>query len=261
MSSYTPLKCYFDANLAQILGDRISRFYPDFSCDSFVKRVDNSVEGLELKNRVAVITKELHMALSLPYVEAVNVLEKILGPENETEKGMFINGYFLMPVAYYVEVYGLNHVEDSMNLLYEITKRHTSEYAIRPFLLRYEKQVLEKLRVWAADENSHVRRLVSEGTRPRLPWAKRMNLLSNDSSVNLTLIEPLVTDHSKYVQKSVGNHLNDLSKTHEEELIAWMIKMHDLHGNRINGILKHGLRSLIKSNDQDALAFMRRMGD
>lgn len=260
MSSYTPLKNYFDVNLAQILAYRISLVYPDFSHDSFIERVDYLVEGLELKNRVAIISHELHRALSLPYVDAMKVLEQILGPENKTEKGMFTNGYSLMPVAYYVEMYGLDHFEESMNMLYEITKRHTSEYAIRPFLLRYEKQVLEQLSVWATDENSHVRRLVSEGTRPRLPWAKRINVLNNDPSLNLSLMELLVTDHSKYVQKSVGNHVNDLSKTHKKETMAWIIKMHEHHGNSINNILKHGLRSLIKTNDQDALAFMRRIG-
>ncbi|WP_413380737.1 DNA alkylation repair protein [Alkalihalobacillus sp. 1P02AB] len=261
MSSYTPLKNYFDADLAQFLAEQISPVYSGFARDSFIERVNDLVEGLELKDRVAVISKELHRALSLPYIDAIRILKQILGPENETEKGMFTNGYFLMPIAYYVEVYGLNDFEESMYVLYEITKRHTSEYAIRPFLLRYERPVLEKLSVWAHDENAHVRRLVSEGTRPRLPWAKRINVLSSDPFVNLSLLEPLINDHSKYVQKSVGNHLNDLSKMYKEETIEWMKKMHKLHGSKINWTLRHGLRSLIKANDNNALKFMQRVGE
>ncbi|WP_337969939.1 DNA alkylation repair protein [Virgibacillus salexigens] len=261
MSSYIPLKYYFDGELAQFFGYQISLIYPEFPRNSFIKGVNNLVKELELKERVAVISKELHKALGLPYVDAIGILKQMLGPENKTEQGMFANGYFLMPIAHYVEVYGLNDFDVSMDALYEITKRHTSEYAIRPYLLHYEQEMLEKLRIWAIDENAHVRRLVSEGTRPRLPWAKRIDVLSGDPYMNLSLLEPLVTDHSKYVQKSVGNHLNDLSKTYKEETIEWIKKMHKLHGKNINWTVKHGLRSLIKVNDQDALAFMHRVGE
>ncbi|MBO0993500.1 DNA alkylation repair protein [Bacillus sp. SD088] len=260
MSSYIPLKNYFDAELAQFLANHISPLYSDFPSDSFIEGVSGSVEGLELKDRVAVISKELHKALALPYVDAIGILKQILGPENETEQGMFTNGYFLMPIAHYVEVYGLNEFEVSMDALYRITKRHTSEFAIRPYLLRYESQVLEKFQEWAVDENSHVRRLVSEGARPRLPWAKRIDVLSGDPYKNLSLLEPLITDDSKYVQRSVGNHLNDLSKMYKEETIEWIKSMHMLYGNKINWTLKHGLRSSIKVNDPDALEFMSRIG-
>ncbi|GGB58179.1 hypothetical protein F3157_20290 [Virgibacillus dakarensis] len=261
MSVYIPLKNYFDTELAKFLGNQICPVYPEFPHDSFVKRVNGLVEGLELKDRVAVISKELHKALALPYVDAIGILKQILGPENKTEQGMFTNGYFLMPIAYYVEVYGIDDFDVSMGALYEITKRHTSEYAIRPYLLYYEREVLEKLRLWAIDENAHVRRLVSEGTRPRLPWAKRIAVLNGDPCVNLSLLELLITDRSKYVQKSVGNHLNDLSKMYKKETMEWIKKMYKLHGNKINWTVKHGLRSLIKVNDGDALEFMCRIGE
>ncbi|MEC2078180.1 DNA alkylation repair protein [Metabacillus fastidiosus] len=260
MSNYIPLKNYFDARLAQLLSNKISPIYSGFPHESFIKRVDELVEGLELKDRVAVITKELHKALNLPYVDALNVLKQIMGPENKTEKGMFTNGYFLMPIAHYVEVYGLNDFDESMDALYEITKCHTSEYAIRPFLIRYERQVLERLHIWAVDENAHVRRLVSEGTRPRLPWAKRMDVLCGDPLTNLTLLEQLITDNSQYVKKSVGNHLNDLSKMYKEETMRWIENMHKLHGNKIIWIIKHGLRSLVKAKDRNALEFIRQIG-
>lgn len=261
MNSYIPLKNYFDADLALLLANRISAIYPDFPRDSFIESVNDSVQGLELKGRVAVISKELHKALELSYVDAIGIFKQILGPENKTEQGMFTKGYFLMPIAHYVEVYGLDEFDLSMDALYEITKRHTSEYAIRPYLLHYEHEVLEKLLVWAMDENVHVRRLVSEGTRPRLPWAKRMDVLGGDPYINLSLLELLLKDSSKYVQKSVGNHLNDLSKIHKEVTIEWIKNMHELHGNKINWSLKHGLRSLIKVKDPDALELLYRIGE
>lgn len=115
MSSYIPLKNYFDAELAQFLADQISPIYSAFPRDSFIEGVNGLVEGLELKDRVAVISNEMHKAFDLPYVDAIGILKQILGPENKTEQGMFTNGYFLMPIAHYVEVYGLNEFEVSMD--------------------------------------------------------------------------------------------------------------------------------------------------
>ena len=181
MTHSQPLKNYFGRELALTLSDLIQPLVARFPVDSFVEAVTRQSESLELKGRVAMIAAELHQALAMPYEGSLEVLLDILGPENETEQGMFTNGYFLMPVAYYVERYGLQHFELSMHALYEITKRHTSEYAIRPYLLKYEDQCLERLKAWRTDSSLHVRRLVSEGTRPRLPWAKRIPVIKGGS--------------------------------------------------------------------------------
>ncbi len=160
-----PLKNYFGGELAARLAQLIKPYYPRFPVDSFVHAVEEQTESLELKARVQLIAEELHCALPLDYPDQLDILLKMLGPENESEQGMFTKGYFLMPIAYFVEQYGLNHFRFSMDALYEITKRHTSEYAIRPYLLRYSEKCLETLSTWAFDPNFHVRRLVSEGTR------------------------------------------------------------------------------------------------
>ncbi|MBP2079422.1 DNA alkylation repair protein [Oceanobacillus polygoni] len=253
------LKYYFGTDLALHLSSLIQPHYKNFPVNNFVKLVQEQVEPLELKDRVAVISEALFVALPSDYPKALDILLKIVGPENETEERMFTNGYFLMPVAYFVERFGINHFENSMHALYEITKRHTSEYAIRPYLERYPDESLNYLHNWLHDNNPHVRRLVSEGTRPRLPWAKRIKVMKDDPAINLALLDSLLTDPSFYVRKSVANHLNDLSKEHRNITLNWMSDQLDRKKNDINWIIRHGLRSLAKSGDPKALALLERI--
>lgn len=171
---------------------------------------------------------------------------------------MFTNGYYFMPVAYFVEKYGLPYFELSMKALYEITKRHTSEYAIRPFLQLYTEDCLHRLRTWLHDPNLHVRRLVSEGTRPRLPWAKRIDVIQGDIANNLALLEPLLNDPSFYVRKSVANHLNDLTKYDKLRTLEWLDRHMGSGGDHFPWIVKHAVRSLVKSGDDEAMGLLEK---
>lgn len=252
MSESKALKHYFGVELAHHLSSLIKPHFPDFPSDSFVQSVANQIEPFELKGRVAVISDELRNALPTDYSEALNILLKILGPENQTEQGMFTNGYFLMPVAFFVEKYGLEHFEISLHALFEITKRHTSEYAIRPYLECYPDECLKYFNNWLHDTNPHVRRLVSEGTRPRLPWAKRMKAIKGNPANNLELLTPLLKDSSSYVRKSVANHLNDLTKDYRDSTLDWLRNL-NLKDDGINWVIRHGLRSLARSGDPEAL--------
>lgn len=255
MGTYIPLKYYFDAKLAERLASLILPYYSLFNQDLFVERVSERVEEKELKERVAIIAEELFAFLPEEYDKALPILLAILGPENETEAGMFTNGYFLMPVAKFVETYGLNHFDLSMKALYELTKRHTSEYAIRPYLLIDTQRCLLYLNKWKNDSNFHVRRLVSEGTRPRLPWAKKMALINGDIYQNLTLLDALKNDSSGYVLKSVGNHLNDLTKDEPEIVLVWISeRIENIHPI----ILKKGLRTLVKQENEKAQELLHR---
>lgn len=184
---------------------------------------------------------------------------KILGPENKTEEGMFTNGYFLMPVAYFVEKYGLNHFDISCHAMYEITKRHTSEYAIRPYLLTDIDRCMDYFQFWLEDNNSHVRRLVSEGTRPRLPWAKKISPIRNNVQNNLRLLEKLLCDNSRYVLKSVANHINDLTKENAELVLEWMQSQIADKNNVNPSIIKNGLRTLTKSKNEHALELLHQV--
>lgn len=262
MSESKALKLYFDKGLAYRLADLIQPHYPAFPANSFVQAVADQIEPLELKGRVAVIADELHKALPSNYPEAVTILLNIVGPENETEVGMFTNGYFLMPVATFVERYGLPDFDCSMKALYGITKRNTSEYAIRPFLNEHYDDSWKMLNIWIHDENPHVRRLVSEGTRPRLPWAKRMKALGGDPANNLSLLEPLLNDPSLYVRKSVANHINDLTKDYREVTLDWLrdwMSRKELAGERMEWIVRHGLRTLYTAQDPVVLKILHRL--
>ncbi|CAG9623317.1 putative protein YhaZ [Sutcliffiella rhizosphaerae] len=121
--------------------------------------------------------------------------------------------------------------------------------------------MIEKLHKWTTNGNSHIRRLASEGTRPRLPWAKHMNVLCGDVTINLSLLEKLITDESPYVRKSVGNHLNDLSKMYEQEVLRWMENMYTIHGRKVKWVIKHGLRSLLKDRNERSMEIVRMIGD
>ncbi|MGG0080118.1 3-methylpurine-DNA glycosylase [Bacillus cereus] len=247
MGKYVPLKFLFNEELAEIMADSICKHDPNFPKRNFVSSVTCKVEKLELKQRIEVIADELHDALQKDFHGAIHILLKTLGPENTTEVGTFTNGYMYMPIAKYVEKYGLNDFETSCNAMYEITKRNTAEYAIRPFLETYHEDTLHILQQWIHDDNSHIRRLVSEGTRPRLPWAKKIEALKGDFKNNLKLLESLMNDPSKYVQKSVANHINDITKEDKELVFQWLQYLRDNQYPVNPWIIKHGLRTVIKN--------------
>ncbi|SHN05172.1 DNA alkylation repair protein [Gracilibacillus kekensis] len=254
MGNYIPLKYYFDKQLAIRLSTLIKEHDSQFDATTFIYKVEQEVEGKKLKARVEVIADQLAIHLPYAYLSAVTILINTLGEENPTEQGMFTNGYHLMPVAKFVEKYGLEDFDLSMQALYEITKRHTSEYAIRPYLQSDMEKSLHYLHKWMKDENAHVRRLVSEGTRPRLPWAKKIAPLKNDPQNNLSLLEGLWKDSSPYVQKSVANHINDLTKDSPEIVLLWLKEECRIQGS--NKVIRHGLRTLIKQKDSEALRLL-----
>lgn len=162
-----------------------------------------------------------------------------------------------MPVAKYVEKYGLNEWELSMDMIAAITKRNTGEYAIRAFIEKFPEKTLKKMLVWAGDENFHLRRLACEGIRPRLPWAKKLDSLGLSPFMIISILNTLKDDKCKYVQKSVANCLNDIFKDRRE--IGIQI-IEDWSQDEISvqrkWIIKHALRNLLKNNDPWAIQIM-----
>lgn len=252
MAEYKKLKYYFDKELARLLADKIIEVYPDFNSEDFIKDVDKSVGDLELKDRVAVIAQGLHTHLPNEYPQALSILLQILGPENSKETGMFTEGYWLMPVAYFVESYGIDDFNLSMNAIYEITKRNTGEYAIRPFIVRDQQRVLALIAKWASDENVHVRRLASEGIRPRLPWARKLAAFVEDPKPVLEILEILKSDPSLFVRKSVANNLNDILKDNYEIGMQTIKRWHKTATKETQWIIKHALRNEIKKGNPEA---------
>ena|SRR5687768_3582407 len=129
-----------------------------------------------LTQRVELIADNLKIYLPNNFKEAVNILKEVMGPENTQETGMFSNFYWLMPVGKFIEKYGLDNYTESISAIEEITKRNTGEYAIRPFIRKYPRDTMKQIKKWARSGNFHLRRLSSEGLRPKLPWAQKLDL-------------------------------------------------------------------------------------
>lgn len=250
---YKPLKLWFDKELARLLADKITAVYPDFDSGIFILQVNKEVHNLELKDRVELIADLLQTHISGDYPDQIEVLLQILGPENEEETGMFKKYYWIMPIAKFVEKYGLDHFDLSMTTIEEITKRNTGEYTIRSFIERYPDKTMAQMLKWSKDKNKHVRRLASEGGRPRLPWASKLQLFIDDPSPLLPILENLKDDESKYVQKSVANCLNDILKDNPQIAKTIIEKWTDDSSKQRTWIIKHALRNLKKKNDEWAL--------
>lgn len=256
MSDWKPFKLYYDTELAELLGSKISVVYPQFPHGEFVKYVDDRVEPLELKARVAVIADGLRQSLPASYPAAVKILQQTLGPPLSSTEGMFNEGYYWMPVAYFVEKYGLDHLSESLDAIYEITQRFTSEFAIRPYLKQYPEATLATVRSWVTDPSEHIRRLVSEGLRPRLPWGGYLEMFIENPDPLLEILAQLKNDPSPYVRKSVANNLNDIAKDHAGKVLAILDEWQQNGSEETRWIVRHALRSLIKKGDPGALRIL-----
>jgi 3-methyladenine DNA glycosylase AlkC len=246
---YKPLKFWFDKELAEQLSEKLLSVRSDFNSTAFIKKVDTGVNGLELKDRVELIADELNNHLESEYPQQVEILLQILGPENDEETGMFKEYYWIMPIAKFVEKYGLDHFDISMRAIEEITKRNTGEYAIRPFIEKYPAQTITRMETWSLDSNKHIRRLSSEGGRPRLPWATKLQMFIDDPNPLFYILENLKDDPSKYVQKSVANCMNDILKDNPEIAKQVLEKWTVNPPKERAWIIKHSLRNLRKQND------------
>ncbi|MBO6536431.1 MAG: DNA alkylation repair protein [Balneolaceae bacterium] len=248
--TYKPLKLWFDEDLASLLADKILKIRPDFNREEFIDIVGSRIPKLELNDRVEVLADGLYELLESDFSSSIPTLLGILGPENSEETGMFTNFYWVMPIAKFVEKYGLEHPELSYQAIEEITKRNTGEYAIRPFLVKYPAKTIAKMMNWSTSENLHVRRLASEGGRPRLPWAKKLDPFIEDPSPLLPILENLNADPSKYVQKSVANCLNDILKDNQEVARNEIEKWLPTDEPSTKWIIKHALRNELKKDEQ-----------
>lgn len=257
MSEYG-LKRHFTGECAREIAGRINEGPFQVDAEDYARAVDAQVDGLELKDRVRVLAGELRSRLPRDYLEAAGILVDSLGPELREDQGMFTESWFLMPVARFVEEYGLEHPHESLDAIEEITKRHTGEYAIRPYLRQWHAETMEKVEQWAGSESHNVRRLATEGIRPRLPWHSRFEPFMKDPEPVIRIIDRLVEDPSLYVRTSVANNLNDISKDRPELAVRtaerWLQEAKDQQ--RATWVVTKGLRGLIKAGDPDALALI-----
>lgn len=199
------LKHYFSKSLVAEIARTIVAVYPAFNKRGFSRAALAQFEDLALMARAKQIAAALQLFLPADYPAAVAILVASLGPKLEQTQNNGLAPFFYLPHAFFVSHYGLDHFEESMAAQYEITQRFTAEFSIRAFLLRYPEQTLARLAEWVKDPSVHVRRLVSEGTRPRLPWAQRLPHFQRDPSALIPLLEQLKNDPELYVRRSVGH--------------------------------------------------------
>lgn len=206
----------FGKSLAILLSEKIQTVHPKFDSKSFIAAIDRGVIDKGYTQRIVLIAEQLQEHLPKKFEEAIEVLTGILGEENPKETGMFTNYWWIMPIGKFIELYGLDDYERSIKAIEEITKRNTGEYAIRPFIRKYPNKCLKQMKSWAKSDNFHIRRLASEGLRPKLPWSTKLATFNDTPEVVFEILELLKEDEVMFVKKSVGNHLTDWLKVNFE---------------------------------------------
>lgn len=250
------LKNQFGVDIPEKIARMISSVFPDFNYDAFLQDAILGYDELPLMQRGKKIAQSLRRYLPADYRVALEILIASLGTKIDNTANLGMTTFIYLPHVCFVSEYGLDHFEISLQAQYELTQLFTAEFSIRPFIERYPEATIERLKKWACDSNTDVRRLVSEGTRPRLPWAPRLKQFQKDPGPVLELLELLKDDPELYVRRSVANNLNDIGKDHPELLVAtagrWMI---DASEER-RWIIRHGLRSAVKRAEPGALTVM-----
>jgi 3-methyladenine DNA glycosylase AlkC len=245
-----PLKNLLHPGLVQNMAGHISLAAPDFDAIRFTTLATDGMDALELMQRAERIKDALTQTLPADYAAAADILRRAL-PENDKPG---LSGWALLPVNQFVSQHGLGHFDRSLALLKALTPHFTAEFGIRRFLHAEQDRALAEISSWVTDTNHHVRRLASEGTRPRLPWAMRLPALVKQPAPILPILVALLDDPEDYVRRSVANSLNDIAKDHPA-LVADFVQRH-LEGASAERrqLLRHASRTLLKNGDAKALA-------
>jgi len=239
-----PLKNMYNRPYLEKFAGVFVKIYPAFNVKQFLKKVfDSEWEGRELKQRMSHIARCLHEVLPGDYRKNISILKKAV-PE--------FKGFLSMIFPDYVEQFGLNDPKTSVPALMLFTQYGSSEFAVRPFIIKYPEILMPELLKWAKHKNHHVRRLASEGSRSRLPWAIALPEFKRDPVPVLKILEVLKADESEYVRKSVANNLNDISKDNPAIAFETAKRWYGKNKNT-DWIVKHGLRGLLKKGNTEAL--------
>ncbi len=238
------LKDLLDIPFIQRLGDACQQLHPTFDAGRLLTTVvDDTYTSLELKARIRRVATGLYQQLALPFAEACEVLKPL-----SCQFGG-IQGFIFPDV---VEQFGLEQPDIALPVLGHFTQFSTSEFAIRSFIIRYPELTLAQLASWTRSDNYHLRRLASEGCRPRLPWGQALPQYKKDPTPLLPILEQLKQDPSDYVRRSVANHLNDISKDQPEIMLEICQRWFGQHPDT-DWIVKHALRGLLKQRHPVAL--------
>lgn len=241
-----PLKNLVDREVVTEVANRVAAEHPDFDSASFVADLEAALPDLELKPRIEAIARRLRAGLADDYQVALKTVVAVARQEPP------IGGFAAWPLCTFVEVFGVAHPEVSLAAMEHLTKRASCEFAIRPFLRDHWDAAYATLLDFTKHEDEAVRRLPSEGTRPRLPWGGRVCRLIADPKPGLALLERLRHDPSETVRRSVANHLNDIAKDHPQLTIETTARW-SAESATDPKLISHALRTLVKNGDPGAL--------
>lgn len=246
-----------EQSVSQIAKDYAAAI-PGFDGVDFTREVVAGFPERALIERMDWIADCLERRLAEDFPTMADQLEAAMPPEldpnlTDDDFGQFVHA----PPGYLAVRHGLDHHHQrALDLIYENTKRFSMEWPIRAFLNRWPEDTLERLNQWVRDENYHVRRLVSEGTRPKLPWAKKLDM---EVTTPLPYLDILHADPTRYVTRSVANHLNDIAKTHPDLVVETLKRWHKAaqqSPKELNWMTRHALRTLIKQGHVGAMALL-----
>ena len=249
----------FNSTKAEQIAGEIHRVYPHFKKKEFVYDVANAFPALELKARISWIAECLKRYLPPDYKPAVDVLIKALpAPNNPDLSDADFGDFIYAAYSEYVAKYGCKkeYFQFSLAALKEMTQRFSVEDAIRNFINDFPKETLKELLLWTKNSHYHVRRLCSEGTRPKLPWSKKINI---PVTAPLPILNNLFSDKTRFVTRSVANHINDISKTDPEIAIETIIGWQKCNKQKLmemQYITRHALRTLVKQGNPNALTLL-----
>jgi len=254
-----PFKNKFNQDIVSGMAKHFKMQWTEFNAVGFIESASMDLDSLELKQRSEQIMHAMHEFLPPEFSKAGEIILESLSPAlNADIYGITVDkngiaGWAIMPITHYIGLYGQQHFDLSMTLLKECTKRFSSEFGIRFFLLNSPERTLLTMKEWAKDTDKHVRRLASEGARPRLPWAMQLADFINNPAPIIELLEILKDDEEEYVRRSVANNLNDIAKDHPE-LVAEVAKqwMHEASTER-KKLIRHACRTLLKRGNSQVL--------
>jgi 3-methyladenine DNA glycosylase AlkC len=256
-----PLKMILDKEAIHQLGENLYFISDQFDKVDFVRDALDGLEPLGIKERSDHIADSLRKHLPNNYSKAIEIILKSLTPPLEKTEDNGLASLFYMPHCSYIAKYGVDRVfnndmdpfDISMHAQYELTQRFTCEFSIRPFIIHDQDRTLKVLNHWMTDKNPHVRRLCSEGTRPRLPWSKKIDSLVKDPSPSIPILEQLKNDSGLYVRRSVANHVGDIAKDHLEWALElcenWLVNA----SPELKWVIRHALRNPVKKGNKKAI--------
>ena len=256
-----PFKNLLNTPLVQASAAHWVRAWPAFDSRRFIQLASGGLENLEMKARAMQICAALQATLPADFDAAACVIEATLAPA-ETGEAMAqlegieqgLRGWILWPVGEFVARQGLAQPQRALAVLHALTQRFTAEFAIRPFITQHPELSYATLARWASDPSAHVRRLVSEGSRPRLPWGLQLKHVIADPAPSWPLLQALQDDPSDCVRRSVANHLNDIAKDHADAVCVWVETHRPNATPERHSLLRHASRTLVKAGHPRMLA-------